>query len=156
MKRMVALSISMVLGAFLAPNATAARKPVQQRVEGSVMIPTATPDDVCFSGLQRRARLTSQMAFPNGIVGFDFDVDPKTVGKKFKLEVTGGNGADLDLNFYGDMGTIEDPATNPPTISFEGRGEGGETGIVPAGYSKVIICAFAGSDVTFTYTAGGR
>ena len=156
MKRTIALSMSIVIGLSFASSATAGRKPVHQHVEGTVMIPTPTPDNVCFSGLQRRARLTSQMAFPNGVVGFDFDVDPKTVGKKFELEVTEGAGADLDINFYGSLGTVDDPATNPPVLAFEEREEGGEVGVVPDGYSKVIICAYAGSDVSFTYTAGGN
>ena len=151
---MIALSISIVIGVSLASTATAGPKPVRQRVEGTVTIPTPTPDDVCFSGLHRRARSVSQMLFPNGLVGFDFDVDPKTVGKKFKLEVIEGAGADLDINFYNGLGTVEGP--NPAVVSFEERKEGGEVGIVPEGYSKVIICAFVGDNVTFTYTAGGR
>lgn len=155
MKRIVALALSMIVVLSLASSASAGRKTVQ-RVEGAVALPTPTPDNVCFSGLQRRARLMSQLLFPNGVVGFDFDVDPKTAGKKFELEVTEGAGADLDVNFYTDLGTVDDPAGNPPVVSFEERKEGGEVGTVPAGYSKVIVCAYAGSDVSFTYTAGGK
>jgi opacity protein-like surface antigen len=155
-KRMIALSISIVIAMSLATSAAAGRKPARQSVEGTITLATPTPDDVCFSGLQRRARLTSQMAFPNGLVGFDFDVDPKTVGKRFKLEVTEGAGADLDINFYAGLGTLEDPATNPAVVAFEERKEGGEVGVVPKGYSKVIICAYAGNNVSFTYTASTR
>lgn len=155
MKRILAVAMSMIVLASLASSATAGRKPVQH-VDGTIALPTPTPDNVCFSGLQRRVRLTSQLMFPNGVVGFDFDVDPKTAGKKFELKVTGGAGADLDINFYSDLGAADDPVTNPASVSFQERKEGGEVGIVPAGYSKVIICAYAGNDVSFVYTADGK
>lgn len=153
-KLVVAAAATLVAAALLPANVSAA--PAKQVVEGSVAFPMsgdAVEAGTCNFGAQRRPRLFTQMLFPNGIVGYDFDVDPKTVGKRFVLK-TATAGADLDISFYMDMGDPADPAGAPTNIPFENRKEGGEVGKVPPGMSKVLICMFAGSNATFTYTAG--
>ena len=153
-KLVVAAAATLVAAALLPTNVSAA--PKKQVVEGSVAFPMsgdAVEAGTCNFGAHRRPRLFTQMLFPNGIVGYDFDVDPKTVGRKFVLK-TDTAGADLDISFYMDMGDPADPAGAPTNIPFENRKEGGEVGKVPAGMSKALICMFAGSNATFTYTAG--
>src|SRR5687768_4188055 len=101
------LSVALVLAAVVtAVPAGAAGKKAHQHVEGSVALPTpVVADNVCFSGLQRRLQLFSNGAFPNELVGYTFEVDPKTGGKKFVLEAQGAD-VDLDINFYMGMGSI--------------------------------------------------
>lgn len=155
MRKVFSLTAAALVAAALLPGgAHAAGK--KQVVEGSIAI--ATPGDAieagsCNFGAHRRPRLFTQMLFPNGVVGYDFDVDPATVGKKFKL-TTETAGADLDLAFYTDMGDPTDPAGAPTNIAFETRKEGGESGKVPPTMTKVLVCMAAGSNATFTYTAG--
>jgi hypothetical protein len=155
MKKVFVLAAVTLVAAALIPNAATAA-PKKQVVEGSVAFPMsgdAIEAGTCNFGAHRRPRLFSQMLFPNGLVGYDFDVDPKTVGKKFKLD-TETAGTDLDISFYMDMGDPADPAGAPTNIPFENRKEGGEAGKVPPGMTKVLICMYAGSNATFTYTAG--
>ncbi len=87
----------------------------------------------------------------NEIVGYTFDVDPKTVNKPFKLEV---DGAGMDISFYADLGDITDPATAPANVGFETAGPGGESGVVPEGYPIAFVCMTEGAEAAFTYTAG--
>ena len=153
-KTLATAAVTLVAAAFIAPGASAAGK--KQVVDGSIAF-AASGDAVeagtCNFGAHRRPRLFSQMMFPNGIVGYDFDLDTKTVGKKFKL-TTETAGADLDISFYMDMGDPSDPAGAPTNVPFETRKEGGEVGKVPPGMSKVLVCMAAGSNATFKYTAG--
>lgn len=143
----------LVVATLFAPGATAAGK--KQVVEGSVAIPHPNPsDETCITGNHRRARLFTNYLFPNGVNGYEFEIDPKTAGKKFKLEVTGGEGVDIDISFYFDMGSTDDPAGAPSNVPFEERGEGGESGKVPPGYTIGLVCMYAGSNATFEYTAG--
>ena len=154
LKKALAVAAVTLVAAALIPSATAAGK--KQVVEGTIALPMsgdAIEAGTCNFGAQRRPRLFSQMIFPNGIVGWDFDVDPRTVGKKFKL-TTETAGTDLDISFYMDMGDPADPAGAPTNIPFETRKEGGEAGKVPPGMTKALICMFAGSEAAFNYTAG--
>ena len=154
-KKIFSLAVAGLIAAAFAPlSATAA--PKKQTEEGSVAFPMngdAIEAGSCNFGAQRRPRLFTQGLFPNGLVGYDFDVDPATVGKKFKLE-TDAAGADLDISFYMNMGDVTDPAGAPTNIPFENRKEGGEVGKVPPGMTKALICMYAGSNANFTYTAG--
>ena len=102
----------------------------------------------------------------NGLVGWHFDVDPKTVGKKFTLDVAGqGSYVDVDILFYQKFGTPEDVvgdpqgAGAPASMGYQTRAAGGEKGKVPPGMPKAIICMYggglgAGVLGNFTYTAG--
>ena len=88
----------------------------------------------------------------NEIVGYTFDVDPKTFNKPFKLEVDGGAG--MDISFYADLGDITDPTTAPANVPFATAGPGGESGLVPKGYPIAFVCMTEGAEAAFTYTAG--
>ena len=92
----------------------------------------------------------------NGIAGYTFEVDPKTVGLPFKLEASDGTG--FDISFYATLGAPTDPGFDPTAapanIAFEKTGLGGEEGTVPEGYPYAFVCMTDGSNGTFTYAAG--
>jgi hypothetical protein len=131
-----------------------------QQVTGTIQQPapfvdTANPGTVgCYSGKHRRGAVLTDGA-NQGIDGWHFDVDPKTIGKKFVLTADGGEGTpDLDITFYTEFGTpeqIADPTYAPPSQAYETRAAGGETGTVPTGMKLAIVCMLDGANVPFTY-----
>ncbi|MGH2805870.1 MAG: hypothetical protein ACRDKT_01215 [Actinomycetota bacterium] len=167
MKKVVTLAIAaLVFGAML--PAAQAGKP-KQKVEGSILFPAPFAQatfDGCWGGLHRRLSTPTGNAAGNGVVGFEFDVDKATWNKKFKLEVTGGQGdVDLDLFLYSHVPPVtewpDDPqnAGFPVSVDYQTREPGGEAGKVPPKTIKAIVCMYAGPthqgfDATFTYTAG--
>ena len=167
MKKIITLSIAGALAAsLLAPSAQAELGKPKQEVTGTIIAPAPFTDDSgCYAGLHRRGAILSQEN-NNGAIGWHFDVDPKTVGKKFKLDVAGqGSYVDIDINFYQKFGTVDDVVADPTnagapaTLGFNTRAAGGEKGKVPPGFPKAIICMYGGalgSGVlgAFTYTAG--
>lgn len=146
---MIAAGISGVAGAA----------PKQQKVDGSIamMLPFPQDPNACYSGAHRRVAVATQ-EMVNGVIGYHFDVDPATWNKKFKLDVTGGQGdVDLDITFYSEFGTVDqatDTAYAPYNLGYETRKPGGETGVVPKDMTKVIVCMWNGQNATFTYLAG--
>jgi hypothetical protein len=106
------------------------------------------------------------MGTANGIIGYEFDVDPATWNKPFVLEATGGQGnVDLDIYFYSEFGTVDDVVNDPTnagspyTVQYNTRAPGGEAAIVPKDMNKVIVCLYggaqgAGGGATFDYAAG--
>ena len=88
----------------------------------------------------------------NGIVGYTFEVDPKTAGKRLVLEAA--DGAGMDISFYSDLGDPTDPTTAPTNVPFETAGPGGEKGTVPAGYPYAFVCMTEGNNAGFSYMAG--
>jgi hypothetical protein len=167
MKKLITglVALGMIAGAQLAP--ATAGKPKPQVVEGSVALPAPFTDDSgCYAGLHRRLMIVSGEAAPaNGLIGYSFDIDPATWGGKFKMEPTGGQGTvDLDIYFYMEFGTTDDVVNDPQgagapaTIQFNTRQAGGEAGVVPADFTKVIVCMYGGAQgggggATFNYTA---
>ena len=154
MKKLIALAVTGLL-AVAPASALAAKKGVRQEMQGEITAPTPYPTDgTCFSRLARTTALASNGAV-NGVVGYTFDVDPRTAGKKFQLHVTGGSAeTDLDLVYYANLGSLEDPNTAPAFQAYETREAGGEVGTVPAGMTKAIVCMAAGSQGAFHYMAG--
>lgn len=165
MKKKVAILIAAALGLGMLPGAATAGKP-KQSVEGMIALPAPYTDDSgCFAGLHRRGAIVSQEN-NNGVIGWHFDVDPKTWNKKFVLEPSGGFGTvDMDILFYQEFGTMEDVVNDPggagapASISFATREAGGEGGKVPKTFTKAIICIYSGGQyqgggANFTYTAG--
>ena len=150
MKKLVALSLVALL-AFpaIAGSATAAKKP-KQTVEGSIAIPQ--PGGAVGPCIYRTQRALTTYGGPNGIVGHSFEVDPKTVGKKFTLEVS--DGAGMDIQFYAELGDPTDPTVAPSNMVYETPGPGGEKGTVPEGYPIAFVCMNEGANASFTYTAG--
>lgn len=170
MRRLVAvLLVGSLVAVSLAPSALAGKKkkkkPVVQIEAGEVFLPTPYPhpsSDDCFSGLHRRLSVLSGSASPHqGTFGWEFDVDERTWGKNFVLEVTGGASPDLDITFYGTLGTVDqvvgDPvyAGSPYAVTYGTRNTDGEAGEVPSETTKVIVCMMAGgAQATFDYRAG--
>lgn len=164
-KQLIGAGLASLLAfSLLGMPATAA--PKKQVVEGTILLPAPYTDDSgCFAGLHRRGAIMT-MENNNGPIGWHFDVDPKTVGKKFKLEASGqGSYVDLDILFYQKFGTPEDVvgdpggAGAPATTGFQTRAAGGEKGKVPPGMPKAIVCMYGGGQGVglignFTYTAG--
>lgn len=170
MKKFIALALvaTMAVPMFGATAQAGKKKkkaPVQTE-EGSILLPLPYLDDTgCYAGVWRRAHAFTGDA-ARGPIGWNFAVNKKTWGKKFKLEVSGGVGyVDMDIYFYlGDLTKAEefaqggDPAP-APTISYNTREAGGETGTVPKGAENVILCLYSGAvgqggGADFVYTAG--
>ena len=150
MKRLLTFALAASLAVTLVPLASAARKP-KQTVEGSIALPQGGgPAATCVYRAQRSLMATAGQ--PNGVLGYTFDVDPATVGKKFKL--TGSEGSGLDISFYSELGDPTNPTEAPTNVPFENVGPGGEKGVVPAGYPIAFVCLTDGANATFTYKAG--
>ena len=151
MKKVIASALAvMVLGsAFVAPaSAGKKKKPKPQVVEGSILVPQyGGPVGPC---VYRTQRTLATGGGPNGIVGYTFDVDPKTAGRPFKLEVPDGVG--MDISFYSELGDPTDPTVAPANMGFETAGPGGEEGTVPAGFPIAFVCMTDGSNATFKYS----
>jgi hypothetical protein len=154
MKKLIALAVTGLL-AVAPASALAAKKGVRQEMQGEITAPTPYPaDGTCFSRLARTTNLASSGAV-NGPVGFTFDIDPRTAGKKFQLHVTGGSDdVDMDLVYYASLGSLDDPNTAPAFQAYETRETGGEAGVVPPGMTKAVVCMAAGSQGAFHYMAG--
>ncbi|HJR45782.1 MAG TPA: hypothetical protein VJ927_09275 [Actinomycetota bacterium] len=162
MKKLISLvAAGMLVAAFVPGTAVAGKKKgVRQDVTGTIAM-QAPPADAtdnpngCYSGIHRRLNVVTQMQ-ANGIVGFHFEIDPATWGKKFRL-TNETAGADLDITFYTEFGTLEQAAETsyaPQTFAHEERNEEGEFGKVPADMTLAIVCMKVGQNATFTYSAG--
>ena len=155
MKKLMAFGLIALLAFAPAAALGAKKKGARQEMSGDVALATPYPTDgTCFSRLARTTALASDGAI-NGVVGFTFDVDPKTAGKKFQLHaVGGGDDVDLDLVYYANLGSVDDPNAAPAFMAYETREPGGEVGKVPAGMTKAIVCMSAGTQASFHYMAG--
>lgn len=161
MKKQIGVTAAALLALSLVTGPTSAA-PKQQKVEGDIAMMAPFYGDTfatCYSGLHRRLSVLTQEQV-NGVVGYSFDVDPATIGKPFVLDVTGGQGdVDFDITFYTEFGSVEqatDTAYAPANYSFEERGPGGESGVIPKGveWTKAIVCMHTGAGASFSYTAG--
>ena len=162
MKKVISILAAGLVVAAMVPGAAVAGKAkgARQDVEGHIALQappsdaTSTPDG-CYSGVHRRIAVASQMQV-NGVVGFHFEVDPATWGKKFRLTpVT--EGVDIDITFYDGFGSTEqatDTSYAPFTAAFQERNEDGEFGKVPADMTLAIVCMKVGNNADFTYSAG--
>lgn len=179
-KLLMILLATLVAAALLSPAATAGKKkkkkkkpPVLQTVEGHISLPAGHPAnaDGCFAGLHRRLLILSNGAEQiQGVVGYHWDVDPKTWNKPFKLTPSGGVGTvDFDLYFYSEYGSADPTGSDPvnfnpgATVEFTDRKAGGEAGKVPATMKHAITCIYgnnapagpqAGANADFVYKAG--
>ena len=150
MKKNLALALAALLALPVFAGSATAGKPKKQNVEGSIVIPqTGGPAGPC---VYRTQRALATAGGPNGVVGYTFDVDPKTAGKKFTLDVS--DGAGMDISFYSELGDPTDPTVAPTNVGYETPGPGGESGTVPKGFPIVFVCMNEGANATFTYTAG--
>ncbi|MDQ4024034.1 MAG: hypothetical protein M3217_00865 [Actinomycetota bacterium] len=160
MKKLATLiALGLIASTALAGAAVAGKKGVRQDVSGTIAM-QAPPSDAtdnpngCYAGVHRRTAIVTQEQV-NGIVGFHFDVDPGTWGKKFRL--TPGSAVDIDITFYSEFGTLEqatDTGFAPYNMTFEERNNDGEFGVVPKDMTKAIVCMKTGQNAPFTYSAG--
>jgi len=160
MRKLIAFSIAALLVAGMFGGAATAgkkkkKKPAaHQHVEGTIALPqggnAAAP---CVYRSQRALYIAFGEA-ANGIFGYTFEVDQKTGGLPFEIEVTGPTGIEgVDISFYGELGS--DPTADAPAnVGFETPGPGGEKGDVPPGYPNAFVCLTEGGNGTFTYMAG--
>ena len=179
MKKSITLLVAatLVMGA-ISGSAVAAKKkkkakPFTQTVDGTIIAtppadgPTFAPPPGCYAGLHRRAVVLAgeNEGQLQGKAAYHFDVDKRTWGKKFKLELGAATGTvDLDINFYTEFGTQDqalDRTHAPPNVPFATRAAGGEKGTVPKSMNKAIVCIFEdkdsqrfGANAAFKYTAG--
>ncbi|MGI8775593.1 MAG: hypothetical protein ACR2KQ_11425 [Actinomycetota bacterium] len=150
------LILTLIAGLALAPAAQAGKKKkkkaAHQHVEGAIALPQPyAADGTCIYRTQRA--LVSTVGYDvNGFVGYTFEVDKKTAGKPFKLDVS--DGAGVDISFYSELGDPSDPTTAPANMPYETAGPGGEKGKVPPGFPIAFVCMTEGSDATFSYMAG--
>src|SRR5688500_1481084 len=133
MRKLLAVAMASLMVAGMVSGSAVAgkkKKQVAQHVEGTILLPQ--PGGAlgnCNYRPQRATMGASGEAFPNGVLGFTFNVDPKTVGQPFKLEVTGGEGdVDLDIGCYSEYGDPADPTTAPGNTGDETLGRGGAEG----------------------------
>lgn len=154
MRKLIGAVLVAMLVSGAVPALAGKAKKATQKQEGSIALAAPYTDGSCFFGLHRRINLVAQRQ-AQGLVGYDFDVDPKTVGGKFKL-VPADDSADIDISFYQSIGDIQDPAGAPANVKFHTREPGGESGVVPDGYPIAMVCMAAGENVDFTYTAVGK
>jgi hypothetical protein len=164
MRKVIALSLAVLAVTSVVSGSAVAKKkkPVLQHVEGSILLPQ--PGDGAAGGgtlgncnyrPQRSLLGASSEAFPNGVLGFTFHVDPKTAGQPFTLEVEDGQGdVDLDIVFYTDYGDPSDPTTAPANTGYETPGTGGEKGVIPAGFPLAFVCMAIGGNASFMYMTG--
>lgn len=152
MKRGIAVLLAiMLVGAALVAPASAGKKkkkPKSQVVEGSILVPQGGgPAAPC---VYRSQRTLASGGGPNGILGYTFEVDPKTEGRPFELEVA--DGAGMDIQFYTEFGDPTDPTTAPANMGYETAGPGGEKGTVPPGFPIAFVCLTEGANATFKYS----
>jgi hypothetical protein len=158
MRKLIALSVAALLVAGLfAGVATAGKKKkpkAHQHVEETILLPQGGNAAAPCVYRAQRALIIAFGEAANGVFGYTFEVDPKTEGLPFKIEVSGPTGIEgVDLSFYGDLGS--DPAADAPAnIGYETPGPGGEEGTVPPGYPNGMVCLTEGANATFSYMAG--
>jgi len=150
MRKLLILAAVSVLAALPAGEAIAKKKAAHQHVEGALALPHPSTEGCVYR--------TQRMLFGalgnavNGVIGYTFEVDPKTAGKPFKLEVS--DGAGVDISFYAEVNNASDPTSAPSNLPFETAGPGGESGEVPPGFPYAFVCMTEGTQASFTYTAG--
>lgn len=151
MKKLVAAAtVALLIAAPVQTAFAGKKKAVHQHVEGTIAIPQG--GNAAAPCVYRTQRTLLTAGAPNGLVGYTFDVDPGTVGKRFQLEA--GSGIGMDITFYSEMGDPTDPATAPANYAYETPGPGGESGTVPEGYPLAFVCMTEGQNGSFSYAAG--
>ncbi len=151
MRKLLVVAAVVVLAALPAAEATAKKKAAHQHVEGAIALPHPSTEG-CVYRTQRMLSGVVGGPFVNGIIGYTVEVDAKTAGKPFKLEVA--DGAGMDISFYAELNNTADPTSAPSNLSFETPGAGGEAGKVPPGFPYALVCMTEGTQASFTYTAG--
>lgn len=137
--------------ALLLTGSMAAAQPGPR--EGSVLLPAPGPGSSggCSPHYARAAYLASGGSLPSPF-GSAVPIDRSEWNGEFELDVARGRigTEDLDVHFF--RGS---PAATEAVHAFEGRGRGGEAGVVPPGVEHAIVCLSPGSgfDAAWTYEA---
>ena len=148
MKKILVVTVALLMfGGALPATAGKKKAPKPQVVEGSIVVPQG--GNAAATCVYRAQRTLISGGGPNGILGYTFDVDPKTVGRPFTLEAADGSG--MDISFYSELGDVTDPTTAPTNMASETPGPGGEKGTVPAGFPIAFVCMTEGVNAGFTY-----
>lgn len=137
---------AMTVPLWAASPAPAAAKAIQV-AEGTVTAMTRFPADATYSSWVKPARDIYTATGESGPVGSVIEVDRRTWGGRFTVDlVRGATGSeDLDVTFYSDLTA---PTTTGDATS---RGAGGETGNVPSGTTHAIVTLFTGADADYVY-----
>jgi hypothetical protein len=150
MRHRVLATTALAVVALLPVTALASAPPGEstQEVSGTVAVPNPTKGaPVVVTRHARSAGLLDEGT--NGLFGWFFEVDPETWGGQFSLTTTTA-GADLDILFYADPGTLADAPT--ATAEYEGSDGDGERGIVPPQTTHALIYPAGAPNADFTYT----
>ena len=153
MRKVIALALAAlaVSGAVSSSALAGKKKPVVQHVEGTILVPQGGNAAATCVYRAQRALYIAMGEQVNGVFGYTFAVDPRTVSKNFTLE--GSDGAGLDISFYGEIGT--DPTADAPAnYAYENPGVGGEKGTIPVGFPYAFVCLTEGANANFMYMAG--
>lgn len=135
-KKSMFVATALAVSSLVSPNVVAAKpraKAAKQVVTGDITV--GTPN--CATQIHRRGNVATGSL--NGITGFDFDLDTKTWGGKFRLDVTAGaevTNLDMIIIFYAEYGGPADDVTG---VVYDNTDEPGEYGIVPPGTTKALI-----------------
>lgn len=146
----VAVTLGLLAGAAVAPAEAKKKKkkkpPVTFQTEGSLV--TANPGDLNGAGVTRQEFL-AQCAVPasQGFDGYVIELDDKISAVTAEVQVTGTDvtgSHDLDLYFFNEAC---DPTGESSTEAAD------EFGTMIAGTKYVLVTAFIGTDITFTFDA---
>jgi hypothetical protein len=118
-----------------------------QTVAGTILVHNPTKAAANVTRHARSAGLVANQS--NGIFGWFFKVDPSSLGGEFTLTSTTA-GADLDIIFYADPGTLADAPT--AAAEFLGSAGDGERGIIPGDTTHVLIYPAGAPNAAFAYT----
>ena len=146
----VAVTLGLLAGAAVAPAEAKKKKkkkpPVTFQAEGSLI--TSNPGDLNGAGITRN-EFTAQCAIPasQGLDGFVIELDEKISAVTSMVQVTGTDATgmhDLDLYFFDDgCGATGESSTEAAD----------EFGTMVAGTKYVLVTAFTGAEIAFTFEA---
>ena len=136
-RRVLVLITTVVVAALAAPAVAAVPKQVEK---GVIVAPT--PLATCHYLTYLNAVLDTAARL-NGVVLYDFPIDPATRGHAFTLTLPTKLSADLDITFYTARGLR----------SYDKHALGGESGTVPRTAKSAVICLAVGAPAPFTYRA---
>jgi hypothetical protein len=146
----IAITLGLLAGAAVAPaEAKKKRKkaPVTFKAEGSVTI--ANPGDLGGAGITR-SEFRAQCAVPlvsQGVDGFVIELDEKISAVNSMFQVTGTDATGMhDLDVY----LFDDGCDETGESSTEAADE---FGTMVAGTKYVLVTAFMGAEINFTFEA---
>lgn len=152
MRIRVPLALALVVAVPAVALGAAPPPATAQEVSGTLAVPNPTKES--GTNVTRTGR-TAGLVGPetNGVTSWFFAVEPRSWGGTFALTTTTA-GADLDIIFYSDPGSVTGPAVLAG--EFVGTAGDGEAGVVPVGATRAQVYAAAAPNAAFSYAATGR